>query len=500
MYSVAYQDDIEQRASSKSLLRLLDLYRNMAVDGMPHYSDFNPLKLDSYRDWMAVLFAQANGDFLYGFAGSALSASLSFDLTGQQTSHLGEELGTFLAATARQAIDSGKPLFSLHRTSQTNERHLWERLVLPVRVGSEGLGVVTYGCVRSFQIDLVQALFEASDDGIIGATSVRDDAGVPIDAFVQTVNLRASAILGIALSELEGVPLGQAAPMLRDSQAWPAIITAMRDQTTISHDISWIDATGTRWLKVTASPLGDGVAVAITDISVNRQAMLDLDRQKAELTYANQVLAAQAEELSEIAFEAELARAKLSEEMAKRVELEAELKRVARFDLLTGVMNRLGFEEVARQHVMTAKRYKNELSMILVDADHFKAINDKFGHAGGDRALKHLAGLLADGVRTGIDSVGRIGGEEFAILLPQTGLDGAHRLAERLRATLETSTSAIGDDGTTAQITASFGVATFGGKIGTLESLMQRADMALYEAKNSGRNRVNTDDTISSAA
>lgn len=58
MYSVAYQDDIEQRASSKSLLRLLDLYRNMAVDGMPHYSDFNPLKLDSYRDWMAVLFAQ----------------------------------------------------------------------------------------------------------------------------------------------------------------------------------------------------------------------------------------------------------------------------------------------------------------------------------------------------------------------------------------------------------------------------------------------------------
>ena len=86
MYSVAYQDDIEQRASSKSLLRLLDLYRDMAVDGMPHYSDFNPLKLDSYRDWMAVLFAQANGDFLYGFAGSALSASLSFDLTGQQTS------------------------------------------------------------------------------------------------------------------------------------------------------------------------------------------------------------------------------------------------------------------------------------------------------------------------------------------------------------------------------------------------------------------------------
>ena len=492
MFFEIASENITTRSSSKSLVDLLGIYQELAGNGLPHYADFNPTLLPAFSDYMAVSALQANGEFHYTYCGASLATLLNADLIGKDTSWFPEPLRHFLETSHQRAITEQRPLFTLHRSSRSDDVYLWERLILPVRLCDTGLGVVTYNTPRSFQAALVQTLFEASDDGIIGAAALRNDSGQLHDVHVQTLNLRASAILEVAISDLENHGLIAAVPSLRDNGAWVSMSQAVEQRETRRCEIRFDQSSSVRWVRITTVPLGDGAALTLSDITESKQALIDLDRQRSELTYANQVLAAQAEELSEIAFETELARAKLSEEVARREQLEGELKRLARHDLLTGAMNRLGFEEIARQHFAAAERYHCGVSIIVVDADHFKSINDTFGHAGGDEALKHLSMILAHGVRSDIDCVGRLGGEEFAILLPQTSLEGAVRLAERLRALLAAMPVKLA---TTDQvITASFGVASFMPGDRSYEVLLQRADEALYRAKNAGRNRVMSQD------
>lgn len=498
MYRACFDNNIEARASSKRLIQLYAEYQALAAHGLPDYADFNPTKLRAFSDSISVLALQPNGEFLYTFVGRALGATFDFEIMGRGPCVFGDKLGEFLTQTSRQAIDNGKPLYTLHRPLPADDTYLWERLILPVRLGHENFAVLGYSCMRPFEVDFARALFEASDDGIIGVTAVRDEYSRIVDARVGAANLRASAILNVPLNEIENRLLSEAAPHLRQSVAWPAILEAIG--THCPYDLELLLATAKKpiWLRLNITPLHDGVVIKISDITASKEALLELDRQRAELTYANQVLEAQAAELSEIAFEAELARASLSEEVTRRIALEEDLKRLARHDLLTGVSNRLGFEEIARQMLATAQRYQHEFSVILVDADHFKTINDSFGHAGGDEALKHLARLLAEGVRKEIDCVGRIGGEEFALLLPQTGLDGAVLLAERLRKHLVAHP--VEFSGRMIEMTASFGVATLSDHTATIDQMMQKADLALYEAKRAGRNLVRANKESRNAA
>jgi len=138
--------------------------------------------------------------------------------------------------------------------------------------------------------------------------------------------------------------------------------------------------------------------------------------------------------------------------------------------------------------IQRAKRYDHELSMIMLDLDWFKVINDTYGHAIGDEAIKSMTSLCQQMLRT-TDVLGRIGGEEFAILLPETNLPAALVIAERIRKnaevfTFDTGTSDIG------RFTASFGVTTLDVADENPDDLLKRCDVALYEAKESGRNKV----------
>lgn len=164
-----------------------------------------------------------------------------------------------------------------------------------------------------------------------------------------------------------------------------------------------------------------------------------------------------------------------------------EVTRRARTDSLTGLANRRHLDEQLKRVVAETDRFGGTCSLILVDLDHFKEVNDQHGHDAGDTVLKHVAQVLGDAVRT-VDLCARYGGEEIAVLLPQTSQQGAYELAERLRVTLESRPASHRGEG--IPITASFGVATYPVPVPYGDWLLPASDKALYEAKASGRNCV----------
>ena len=164
-----------------------------------------------------------------------------------------------------------------------------------------------------------------------------------------------------------------------------------------------------------------------------------------------------------------------------------ELRRLAVLDSLTDVLTRGAFRHAARREFERAAAADWPLSCVLIDIDHFKAINDTHGHAVGDVVLRNVAALLRSETRAG-DLVGRIGGEEFALLMPDTSLETAMRCADRIRATL--ATTLVNVDSRRIPLTASFGVACCALEDATFDRVMARADQALYASKNGGRNRV----------
>ena len=171
----------------------------------------------------------------------------------------------------------------------------------------------------------------------------------------------------------------------------------------------------------------------------------------------------------------------------------AELQRLARTDPLTEVLNRRQFFEVGLQEFSRARRYGNTLSLLMLDIDYFKVVNDTRGHPTGDRVLQRLAEIMSTVVREQ-DAVGRLGGEEFAVILPETELAGALASAERLRAAVEQAEIACATgDGYVVRVTVSIGVAASTADDASFEAVLARADKRLYAAKETGRNRVATD-------
>jgi diguanylate cyclase (GGDEF)-like protein/PAS domain S-box-containing protein len=165
-----------------------------------------------------------------------------------------------------------------------------------------------------------------------------------------------------------------------------------------------------------------------------------------------------------------------------------ELERLSQYDELTGLCNRRHFMGLARHELGRSQRYGGKLSLLMVDIDHFKRVNDSHGHRTGDLVLAAVSEQIRKAMREA-DIAGRLGGEEFAIMLPETNLGGAILVAERLRQQVATQAIDI-DDGQTVQCTLSIGVACLDNTITDLENLLHHADTALYSAKNGGRNKV----------
>lgn len=169
------------------------------------------------------------------------------------------------------------------------------------------------------------------------------------------------------------------------------------------------------------------------------------------------------------------------------VRLFQKMETMATTDGLTGLVNHRRFKELLDEALARATRFARRVSVLMVDADHFKSVNDTYGHAVGDLVLKRIASILkAEARRT--DVVARYGGEEFVLMLDETDTEGGFQVAERIR--MRIAAEVIEGDFGRVRVTASLGLATWPDHAGVRADLMERADQALYEAKHGGRNRV----------
>lgn len=258
-----------------------------------------------------------------------------------------------------------------------------------------------------------------------------------------------------------------------------------------------VDLADGRRLLFSCRACSDGGRIlTYADISQElvREARDASEQFSAELRFSTETLEDQGAYLASLAEAAhesvrnvEIARLALEREVAERRHLETELRRMATTDGLTGALNRSAFLTAGEGAMDRIRPPEQALVVLMVDVDHFKAVNDRYGHAGGDLALKHVVATLRSAIRDH-DLLGRLGGEEFAVVLPSVTLGTADEIAEGVRARIEASGVMYGDR--LIEMTVSVGLAVRQATDLSIEQVIARADAALYQAKTNGRNRV----------
>ncbi len=319
------------------------------------------------------------------------------------------------------------------------------------------------------------ALFKGIQDELEGAFKVTALDGTEIlAAYSRSQTTGWSVALGIPLKPLE-------ASYKRPFYVLLASVTLLF--VLVATLAAWMSrriSGSIRALVEPARKLGQGEPVRLTRVSIK-----EADEVAHALVDACRLLRQRTEALDT---ERSTRLAQLEQMVAERTKaLADETKRaeaLARRDALTGLMNRLAAHERLQEEFHRTKRTGEPYTALLMDIDHFKQVNDTYGHETGDRVLKMTAGLLAHSVRS-TDFVFRFGGEEFLVLLPGTGLDGAEVIAEKIRADIEAHQFA-----SWVQVTVSIGISvTRDGDVND-HDVVRRADAALYMAKNGGRNLV----------
>lgn len=480
-------DDIAASAHLRETVEVYNLWaaaRRKSGRELPRFRDFNLATLGVHRGYVVTLSPVGGEDFLLLSYGEEFARVLGYDLTGLQLGQIEGETAQALLAECLIAATGRKPRIIRQRAVITTLVHQLERLILPVEMPDGQVQVFLYNRPLRLQHDLVHAILEASPAGIAAVAPVFDKNGDPVDFTFIAANRLVARIAGLADHSLIDRSVRATFPAMEEHlyRRGAQVLKSGQAQTfDLKHPIHPIV------YRMSIAPFEGGLVATFTDIGELVRANQDLENQRSELVYLNTALEKQAGELAWLADETEKARLALSEEVRRRAVLEAELRRQASIDDMTGTFNRRFFLDSMRNEILRSRRYGHEVSFILLDLDRFKAINDTFGHLAGDRVLKDVAEALIASLRDKIDLVGRLGGEEFGILLPETPLDGALIVAERLRAAIEGLDIRFG--GQRVPATISLGVAEW--IVGeALEQCHQRADEALYAAKRDGRNRA----------
>lgn len=472
MFCEIHDSDIEKRAQAPAISHLLDEWRRLRSQcgGVP-FAPFDPRCLGDLAEDLIIAMPDGGDDFIYAYCGRRVAERTGGDMTGRRLSERFGAIGGMLRTSSQRARDEGRPIFTIHQRTSETRVQMWERLVLPCKDTDGSDVLVVYCRIRDFRKDLLGALLDASLDAILAVRILRDARGRPVDGHVIAANRRAAQIAERPLEAFSDARLLNVLPNFAVNGVWQRCLEVASTREAVEYVTRYQHRSqGERWYEVAIAPLGDGFMITYSDITERRMIEEQAQRQQREHAEANAALKA---------------------EIVRRQALEVELQRLATRDPLTGALNRRAITERLQKALLAAERYGHALTVATFDLDHFKAINDTFGHAAGDAVLKACAALAAHGLREDVDIFGRLGGEEFIAVLPQTDLAAAAGVAERLRRLV--AECQVPAEGRTLRFSASFGLAAWDGRE-TMDRLLSRSDAALYRAKSAGRNVVCVDE------
>jgi diguanylate cyclase (GGDEF)-like protein len=453
MYYEIHDRDFAAIAQSPAIMDLHGRYRAGRATGKLPLAAAMPLTaFPEHRDHLMLLEPQAGGGWLYSHYGAGIAAAAGIDMTGKLLSAFEGPVGAFFKLVYERARDERRPLYTIHRALIARAVHTWERLVMPLDFGAGEIGFLVYNRPRVFQHDFLSAMLDVLPDPIMALRAIRSPEGEVVEAELLSANGAALEQLGLCPEAVDNVPV-RAGLEACGGEVWQAFIDAVMKRQRTRKDIVCICTQTAQHMAIDVSPLQDGAVIRLNDVTsiTNINIALEFERQRLK--------------------------SELSSHQVEAGRLRAE----AVIDPLTGLLNRRGFDVQAQKLLEQG----GPLAAITCDIDRFKTVNDRYGHACGDKVLRHVARALSRNVLDQKGLAARWGGEEFVGLLPVSGPE-AWLCVEMLRAeiALRSINTPIGP----LAVTCSFGIADVR-QHADLARALAAADAALYRAKAAGRNR-----------
>ncbi len=479
-------ETIDQATQFCEVRDLLTAWRVAEAEqrGVPDCASFLAGPAKPVIERLLVLSA-LDDTMIYDRVGSAVASLFGHDPTGRRLDDMKNPgVLPFVKRYLDAAIDK-RPRFTIQHQIGLNSIGTNERLLLPVRTGALRQ-LVVYVRSREEERDLMRSVFNASTDSITVIEAVRDDEGRISDFTIVAANAESARRMQLEPDGMVGHLLTELVSSARESgildRMTKVVDTQIRDVWEARYPQHGVLVE--RQLRLV--PNGDRLTVTNVDLEPQRAAARALEKQRNELLTANRLLALQAEELTAANRALENTARELRAEIERNRSLERELTHRARYDGLTDLPNRSFFETRFHEAIGEARRSGRRVALCILDVDHFKDINDRFGHNTGDVVLREVSTRLTRAIRSS-DIAGRLGGDEFAVLLTDAAdLEAAHTAVHRMLAEVMQPLTVLRQD---VPVSLSAGIAIFPTDAHGEMELMAAADLAVYSAKRGGRAR-----------